>query len=208
MLYFRALEQGLAQMPEADPLVRAALDKELHEVGLMAMHQQLKGCDPVAAARIHPNDPQRILRALEVYRLSGKPISQLQQEAMTPFPYPLLRLVRAPLDRTLLRQRIADRFQLMLKQGFEEEVRALWARGNLNADLPAMRSVGYRQMLMYLCGEVDYQRMTELAITATRQLAKRQMTWLRGYGDLNWLSEETDLLPQVLKRIETAQTLG
>ncbi len=206
MLYFRALEQGLAEMPEADPVMRAQLERELDILGLAVLHQRLQACDPVAAARIHPNDPQRILRALEVYELSGKPISQLQQEAAASFPYPLLQLVRAPLDRDLLRQRIADRFHQMLDQGFEKEVRTLWMRGDLHTDLPSMRSVGYRQMLMYLRGEVTHGRMAELAITATRQLAKRQMTWLRGHKGLHWLNEETDLLGQVLKLMESGPT--
>jgi tRNA dimethylallyltransferase len=201
MLYFRALEFGLAELPEADAATRAALARELEQQGLPALHQRLRAVDPDAATRIHPNDPQRILRALEVHALTGQPLSRLQRPVAGAFPYPLLKLALAPHGREVLRARIALRFRRMLEQGFEDEVRRLWARGDLSEGLPALRCVGYRQMLGYLRGELDRARMEELAVTATRQLAKRQMTWLRSYPGLRWLDGE-DPLRQALEWLD------
>lgn len=206
MLYFRALEFGLAEMPQADESVREQITSEADARGWGIMHEHLRKVDPAAARRIHPNDPQRILRALEVYRLTGLPMSQLQQQTETDLPYNLVKLVRAPADRELLRERIAVRFMQMLDLGFEQEVRDLWARGDLTADMPSMRAVGYRQMLMYIRGEVDYDRMVELAVTATRQLAKRQMTWLRSYPGLCRLEGSEDIVDQALKIIDAGLT--
>lgn len=200
MLYYRALQQGLADMPDADPEVRARLEEEMRRAGLAALHARLAEVDPVAAGRIHPNDPQRTLRALEVWELTGEPLSQLQAKAARDaLPYRVLKLARAPRERAVLRERIARRFQAMLAQGFEDEVRTLLARGDLSPDLPSMRSVGYRQMLEYLRGEVDHSQMTERAIAATRQLAKRQMTWLRSEADLHWLFDDGEPLAEALR---------
>jgi len=202
MLYFRALEFGLARLPEADPAVRERLSAEGSRLGWPALHRRLAGIDPEAAQRIHPNDPQRLLRALEVFELSGVPLSRLQRETSADLPFRPLKLALAPLDREDLRERIAERFQAMLRAGFEGEVRRLWARGDLSPDLPSLRAVGYRQMLMYLRGEVDYDRMVELAVNSTRQLAKRQMTWLRSYPGIHWLDGTADVLAQVLGLVD------
>jgi tRNA dimethylallyltransferase len=203
MLYFRALEQGLSDLPKADPAVRARLEQELVTQGLGRLHRRLQECDPVAAERIHANDPQRTLRALEVIELTGRPLSELQaQDVGEPMPYRVLKLVRAPRERAVLHQRIEARFIHMLDAGFEQEVRALLARGDLSPELPAMRSVGYRQMLNYLLGACSREEMVERAIIATRQLAKRQFTWLRADPHCHWLDEEEDLLQQAVSLIQ------
>ncbi|MEJ2454964.1 MAG: tRNA (adenosine(37)-N6)-dimethylallyltransferase MiaA [Candidatus Thiodiazotropha sp.] len=204
MLYFRALEHGLADLPKADPAIRARLEHELTAVGLARLHQRLRELDPVAAGRIHANDPQRTLRALEVIEITGRPLSELQAaDAGEVLPYRLLKLVRAPQDRGLLHQRIETRFLEMLKSGFEEEVRGLLRRGGLSPQLPAMRSVGYRQMLNYLLGGCSREEMVERGIIATRQLAKRQFTWLRADVDCHWLDEAGDVLQQAGVLIES-----
>ena len=203
MLYFQALQYGLSELPVADPEVRARLDRFQKEQGLAVLHKKLSELDVVAAARIHPNDSQRIKRALEVFELTGKPISQQQdRRGQQALPYRLLKLSLAPHDRAILHQRIEQRFHTMLQLGFEAEVRELVKRQALSVDLPSMRSVGYRQMLSYIHGEYSYQEMTERAIVATRQLAKRQFTWLRAEKQLHWLKEERDLCTQALKLID------
>lgn len=179
MLYFNALSSGLAVLPAANPELRRRLDQELASLGKEALHQRLAAIDPKAAARIHPNDPQRVQRALEVYELSGQPLSDFFADTGPAIPYRILKLVVAPSDRAILHGIIAERFHQMLAQGLVEEVRALYQRGDLNAALPALRAVGYRQVWAYLHGDTDWQTMTEQAIAATRQLAKRQFTWLR-----------------------------
>lgn len=206
MLYFRALEQGLSMLPAADPGIRADLEQEAARVGWVGMHRRLAEVDPEAAARIHPNDPQRIQRALEVYRLTGKPLSRLQgRRRVHPFPYLLVKLARAPRERSLLHRRIELRFQRMLEQGFEQEVRQLLARGDLSPEMPSMRLVGYRQMVKYLLGEWERENMIEKGVVATRQLAKRQFTWLRSEPDLHWLDEEAgNISLQALKIIHSA----
>ena len=187
MLYFRALESGLAELPAADPAVRRTLAEELEAHGLAALHARLSDVDPASAARIHPNDPQRILRALEVFQLTGKPLSDWHRSGTaTDFPYRVLKLVLATADREQLRERIARRFHAMLAAGLEDEVRALLECG-LSPDLPSMRAVGYRQVAEYLRGGSDRDAMIRKAIYATRQLAKRQMTWLRREQDAVWL---------------------
>ncbi len=210
MLYFRALEFGLSRLPEADPAIRAELEREAAESGWDEMHARLQVVDPISASRIHPNDPQRIQRALEVYRLTGEPLSRLQGHAgQRSLPYHLVKLARVPKERAVLHQRIADRFNAMLSQGFEDEVRTLLQRSDLRPEMPALRSVGYRQMIRYLQGEWDRQTMIERGIIATRQLAKRQFTWLRSYLDVHWLDEEAgDILPQALKIIRAGLNLG
>jgi len=191
-LYFRALEHGLSDMPAADPEIRARLEAEAQRDGWESLHTRLAGIDPVAAARIHATDPQRIQRALEVYEISGLPISEFHaQGRSSDLPYRLLKLALVPDDRTLLHQRIESRFRAMLDAGLVDEVRRLYERGDLAPELPAMRAVGYRQIWSYLAGKTGYDEMVEQAIVATRQYAKRQLTWLRGEeGMLSYISED------------------
>lgn len=205
-LYFRALLDGLSAMPEADPAIRAQLDAEGAERGWAALHAELATVDPVAAARIHATDPQRIRRALEVYRVSGRPISAWQRDAAAGprFPCRVLRLAIAPVDRAVLHARIERRFDAMLADGFLDEVRALRALPALREhaaplDLPALRAVGYRQAWEHLDGATDAATFRDRGIAATRQLAKRQLTWLRGLPELRLLDPEKDL-----KRLENA----
>lgn len=187
MLYFRSLQRGLSELPSADPEVRAALDEEARTKGWAALHARLAQVDPAAAARIHPNDPQRIQRALEVYELAGRPLTELCAEsAGEPFAYRALKVVIAPADRQVLRARIALRFQRMLERGLLDEVTRLYRRGDLGLDKPSIRAVGYRQVWEYLDGRVSYEQMVERAVTATRQLAKRQLTWLRAEENAVW----------------------
>ena len=192
MLYYKALLEGLSPLPAADPLIRQAIETEAEQIGWDALHAQLQQIDPVSAMRIHPNDPQRLSRALEVYRISGKTLTELTQTKGEQLPYRTLQFAIAPTDRELLRQRIAERYKLMLSQGFEQEVRALYQRGDLNADLPSIRCVGYRQMWEYLDGQISYDEMVYRGIVATCQLAKRQMTWLRGWQNVTWLETGAD----------------
>ncbi len=201
MLYFSALTQGLAQLPQADPEIRQRLDQELAACGKEAMHARLAQIDPVAAARIHVNDPQRVQRALEVYEISGQSLSSLfQTDAADELPYRYLKMIIAPAQRATLHAKIAERFRQMLAQGFLDEVEALRARGDLHEGLPSIRCVGYRQAWSYLNGEYDYDTMVEKAIAATRQLAKRQFTWLRKEHDaLPLLSDGPDVLGQALR---------
>jgi tRNA dimethylallyltransferase len=187
MLYYKALLEGLSPLPAADQIIRQAIETEAEQIGWDALHAQLQLIDPVSAARIHPNDPQRLSRALEVYRISGKTLTELTQTKGEQLPYRTLQFAIAPTDRELLRQRIAERYKLMLSQGFEQEVRALYQRGDLHADLPSIRCVGYRQMWEYLEGKMSYDEMVYRGIVATCQLAKRQMTWLRGWENVTWL---------------------
>ncbi|MES9960482.1 MAG: tRNA (adenosine(37)-N6)-dimethylallyltransferase MiaA [Sedimenticola sp.] len=205
MLYFRALQYGLSELPAANAAVRARLEQDAALHGWQGMHERLAAVDPAAASRIHPNDPQRIQRALEVYEITGKSLTELQdRDGEQKLPYRLVKLVRAPREREVLHQRIADRFHKMLAQGFEEEVRGLLQQGSLVPDMPSMRSVGYRQMLKYLLGEWDRETMIEKGIVATRQLAKRQFTWLRADTEAHWLDEEAgDVLGQALKIIRS-----
>lgn len=185
MLYFRALLEGLSDLPESDETIRKQIEQQASEEGWEKMHQRLVEVDPDAAARIHPNDPQRISRALEVYEMTGKPMSQLQKEKRSePLPYEVLKLALIPSDRAVLHQRIEKRFGQMLEQGLIEEVKSLKNRGDLHEDLPAIRAVGYRQVWDYLESRLDYTEMQERGIIATRQLAKRQLTWLRSEKDL------------------------
>lgn len=192
-LYFRALLDGLSAMPEADPALREAIQAEIAEHGLASAHAELARVDPVAAARIQPTDPQRIVRALEVHRLTGRPITAWQAEAeRRPFPFRVLRLVLAPADRAVLHARIALRFDQMLADGFLDEVRRLRADPRLHPGLPAIRAVGYRQAWMHLDGETDAATFRDQAIAATRQLAKRQLTWLRADPALRWFDPATE----------------
>lgn len=192
MLYFRSLQYGLSDLPSADPEVRARLDAWARREGWGALHDRLREIDPPAAERIHPNDPQRLQRALEVYELTGRPMSSFHQAGRAgDFAYRLLKLGLVPGDRALLHRRIAVRFESMLAAGLVDEVKALRARGDLDIGLPSMRSVGYRQVWDYLDGNYDYDTMVRKGIAATRQLAKRQLTWLRSERQLERLTIET-----------------
>ncbi|MDP5293752.1 tRNA (adenosine(37)-N6)-dimethylallyltransferase MiaA [Oceanimonas sp. CHS3-5] len=206
MLYFKALLEGLSPLPPADQQVRAGIEREAAERGWQALHDELAGLDPVAAARIHPNDPQRLSRALEVFRISGKTLTELTESKGDPLPYKVLQFAIAPAERAGLHQRIAERFHIMLEQGFEREVEALYRRGNLHPDLPSIRCVGYRQMWDYLAGNVGYDEMVQRGIAATRQLAKRQLTWLRGWPGLTWLdTDDKDAGRQLVERVQQAR---
>ena len=187
MLYFRALQQGIARLPDADPQIRASLDNEARTRGWEYLHRRLAQIDPVSARRIHPNDPQRIQRALEVYEVTGKSLTVLWQEQRAEaLAYRRVKIALMPPDRTDLRRLIAHRFDAMLDQGLVEEVEALYRRTDLSPELPAIRAVGYRQVWAMLAGEYDCKTMREKAIIATAQLAKRQMTWLRKEPDCNF----------------------
>jgi tRNA dimethylallyltransferase len=201
LLYFRALERGLSAMPPADPGVRARLDAEARRIGLDGLHARLRQIDPIAAARIHAHDPQRIQRALEVYDLTGQPLSEFHEQGReAEFPYRLTRLIVAPRDRLLLQARIERRFRDMLAAGLVDEVRALYERGDLSAELPALRAVGYRQVWAFLAGCTSYEDMVKQAIVATRRYAKRQMTWLRGEIDAKWFVAEDPGVAEQLRR--------
>ena len=201
MLYFKALLEGLSPLPSANPEIREQIEQTAREQGWDALHRQLCDIDPIAGARIHPNDPQRLSRALEVFFISGKTLTELTKTAGEALPYDVVQFAIAPASRELLHQRIALRFEQMLASGFEAEARALFARGDLHTDLPSIRCVGYRQMWSYLAGEISYDDMVYRGICATRQLAKRQITWLRGWQNVHWLdSEQPELaLNQVLQ---------
>ncbi len=180
MLYFRSLRQGLAPMPSADAALRQRLQAALENEGAQALHQRLATVDPQAAARIHPNDPQRLLRALEVYEATGQPISQWQRHAPSPPKGWRFRVaVVSPAERAWLHQRIEQRIDSMLAQGLVDEVTRLKADPRMHLELPSMRAVGYRQVWQHLQGELDAQEMRQRLLYATRQLAKRQWTWLR-----------------------------
>ena len=193
MLYFKALLEGLSPLPPADPEVRAQIEKQAQELGWETLHRQLQQVDPVSAARIHPNDPQRLSRALEVFLISGKTLTELTKISGETLPYNVQQFAIAPATREQLHQRIALRFEQMMAAGFEAEARALFERGDLHTDLPSVRCVGYRQMWSYLEGEIGYDEMVYRGICATRQLAKRQMTWLRGWESVHWLDSDEPL---------------
>ncbi|WP_168386356.1 tRNA (adenosine(37)-N6)-dimethylallyltransferase MiaA [Erwinia amylovora] len=190
MLYYKALLEGLSPLPSADPEVRQRIEQMAREAGWQALHRQLCDIDPVAAHRIHPNDPQRLSRALEVFFISGKTLTELIKTSGEALPYDVSQFAIAPASRELIHQRIEQRFHQMLASGFEAEARALFARGDLHTEMPSIRCVGYRQMWSYLSGEINYDDMIYRGVCATRQLAKRQMTWLRGWKDVHWLDSE------------------
>ena len=211
MMYFRLLRDGMASMPDADPEVRAAIEAQARVEGWAAVHAELGKVDPQAAARIHPNDPQRLQRALEVYRVSGKTLSALHAEEAVE----RLRSNKSGLDLTffaiqgvergVLHKRIKTRFIQMLEDGLVDEVRAFYERGDLSLSLPSMRSVGYKQVWQHLEGELKYEELVDRGIIATRQLAKRQITWLRSWDDLHSLpSSIQDSLHKLLKIVVSA----
>ncbi|KMT64411.1 tRNA (adenosine(37)-N6)-dimethylallyltransferase MiaA [Catenovulum maritimum] len=203
MMYFNALLNGLSKLPAADEQVRAELAKEAEQVGWDGLHKELAKVDPVAAARIHKNDPQRINRALEVFRITGQTLTELTAQEDEKFPFKVQQFAIAPADRAILHSRIEKRFLQMLDNGFEQEVKKLYARGDLHPDLPSIRCVGYRQMWDFLENKIDYDEMVFRGIVATRQLAKRQLTWLRGWEDVVWLdSEQSLLIDQAISHIQ------
>ncbi|GMR08819.1 MAG: tRNA (adenosine(37)-N6)-dimethylallyltransferase MiaA [Gammaproteobacteria bacterium] len=221
MMYFRALMLGLSEMPSADAGIRARLQAEAREQGWQVLHERLADIDPEAAGRIHPNDPQRICRALEVYELTGMPISELQTiKPQNPSPYEFIPVALMPTDRGWLHQRIAERFKNMLEQGFVDEVKNLYERNDLHEDLPAIRQVGYRQVWEHLQGKLSYKDMQERGIIATRQFARRQLTWLNSnLGSAGKSIEQTqalvffpvpdtDIGPKVLKYLAEHPILG
>lgn len=183
MMYFNALQQGMNELPMANDRIRDNLNNRLQQEGLAGLYAELERIDPASAARIKPGDPQRILRALEVYQITGKPLSLLTQSENGKPDISFQRVILDVADRKLLHHRIEQRFHQMLEQGFEQEVELLYQRGDLNLQMPSIRCVGYRQMWLYLQGEYSYQSMVDKSIVATRQLAKRQLTWLRKYNE-------------------------
>ena len=195
------LRDGAAELPSSVPEVRERLLAEGQAQGWPAMHEKLAQIDPDSAARLKPMDSQRIQRALEVYEVSGKTLSQYWAEQQTePLPYHVVNLAVCPEERKVLHQRIALRYRQMLAMGFIDEVKALYNRGDLNINMPSVRCVGYRQVWDWLDGKYDYDEMVERGIIATRQLAKRQITWLRSWPDLHWLrTDDPDLLQSALK---------
>ena len=210
MLYFKVLREGIAPLPSGNPELREKIEAQAAAIGWDVLHQKLQQFDPVAAEKIHPNNPQRLMRALEVYELTGVPLGehwrrQAEQKGADAeeFPYRLHSFAVAPQDRALLHERIERRFHLMLEQGLVEEVAKFYQRGNLTADLPSIRAVGYRQVWRYLEGTISYDEMVHEGIVATRQLAKRQMTWLRKWKDLVWLeSSAANLSADILKKLD------
>jgi tRNA dimethylallyltransferase len=206
MLYFRALLHGLDDLPQADAALRRQLEADAAQRGWPALHGELAQIDPVTAARLAPNDAQRIGRALEIFRLSGQPMSALLARAQSPLPYRLLQLALIPSDRAVLHQRIATRFDAMLADGLIDELASLCKTHALNAAMPSMRAVGYRQAWAYLDGKIDRHALREQGIAATRQLAKRQLTWLRSWPDavtLDCLADtlETEALAHVRQHL-------
>ena len=193
MLYFKFLLEGSAKLPMADESVREKIEALVAEHGKQHIHKLLSEVDPESAARLNPNDPQRVQRAYEVFLISGKTLTQhwAEQEEQ-PLPYRVLQFAIAPEERKVLHDRIELRFEQMIKDGFVEEVKALHDRGDLHEDLPSIRAVGYRQVWDYLEGQLDHDEMIYRGVVATRQLAKRQMTWLRSWEDLHWLDSLDD----------------
>jgi tRNA dimethylallyltransferase len=206
MLYFHALSFGIADLPEGNAEVRAEIEREAAKSGWAALHRELGGVDPAAAARIHVNDPQRIQRALEVYRLTGDTITRLQQKRVSVFAdVDVAEFAIAPLERSDLHTRIERRFNAMLDAGLLAEVRSLFERGDLTAEHPSMRAVGYRQLWRYFAGQCELDEAIEQAIAATRQLGKRQLTWLRRRERARWLDS---LHPEVARNIIAALLEG
>lgn len=228
MMYFKALKDGFADVPEGDAEIRLRLQQRAERDGWDSLYRQLRQVDPEAAAGMHPNNHQRLLRALEVYQLTGRPLSahwassgrwesapgrtgglRLDSSCSSGLPYDVLELALVPGSRALLHRRIEARFAMMLNRGLIDEVRQLKARGDLSLELPAMRCVGYRQVWEYLDGNFNRQELVQRGVAATRQLAKRQLTWLRRWNEAYQIDpENTDLCRNVLKLIESRTTLG
>lgn len=205
MLYFKALQEGLSALPSSDQNIRAELEQQTVEKGLEYMHQRLAEVDPESAERIHKNDPQRIQRALEVYQITGEPMSVLwKQQKAHRLPYRLLKIILFPEDRSVLHQRIESRFKKMLENGFIDEVEDLKKYQHVDMDWPSMRSVGYRQVLEYLEGQYGYDELVNRGIYATRQLAKRQITWLRKEENGNFYDPVTLKLEELLQNVKNS----
>jgi len=202
-LYFRSLQYGWSDLPPANPHIRQQLKQEAEQLGWPSLHRRLAILDPKAAQRIHPHDPQRIQRALEVYEITKQPLTTWNNQTSAGYLSPV-KIVLAPAQRSILHARITQRFQTMLTHGFIEEVNQLFKRGDLNLEVPALRAVGYRQVWRYLAGELDYSGLVQQGIAATRQLAKRQLTWLRADTQTLWFdSQAVDISQQVLRYLET-----
>lgn len=207
MLYYKALLAGLSELPAANPQIRADIQAQADALGWDLLHARLEHIDPVSAARIHPNDPQRLMRALEVFAVSGQTLTELTQEQKPGLELPSWQIAVAPSDRKVLHQRIELRFDQMLAQGFRTEVEQLYAREDLHINLPAIRCVGYRQMWQFLNGELTFEAMRERGIIATRQLAKRQITWLRSWPSLTWLDPtEGQLVTRAMAALQQPPT--
>jgi tRNA dimethylallyltransferase len=191
MLYFKVLLEGISPVPTSVPLIRQEIEEEAKSRGWESLHDELSLFDPAAAARLHVNDAQRVCRAIEVYRITGQSLTELTKQKGEPLPYDVAQFALVP-TKAILDERIERRFQLMLDAGFEAEVHALYARDDLNLDLPSMRCVGYRQMWEYIAGQIDREEMIFRGVVATRQLAKRQMTWLKNWNDLTLLGSKQD----------------
>lgn len=205
MLYYKSLLDGLSPLPSADPKIRAQIEAKAEQIGWSGLHQILNQIDPIAAERINPNDSQRINRALEVFYISGKTMTELTASQGEGIPYDIIQFAIAPQDRAVLHQRIEQRFHKMIDLGFEQEVRKLYERGDLSVDLPSIRCVGYRQMWEYLAGQISLDEAIFKGICATRQLAKRQITWLRGWtSELEWL-DSLDPQASYAKMIEKVE---
>jgi len=205
MLYFRALTQGLADLPEANLAVRAELDARGSQLGWPALHAELQQIDSQSAARILPNDAQRIQRALEVHRLTGRTLTELHSLTVRQtLNDDVLALAWAPADRAALYDQIQIRFERMLAMGFLDEVRRLYERGDLTPELPAVRAVGYRQLWGHLAGEYDIAEAIRLSVTATRQLARRQLIWLRAMAEIEWIdSLDSAAIDRIKAHIQT-----
>lgn len=198
MLYFHALQTGLSQLPSADEKIRQQIFEEAQAKGWPFLHDQLQKVDPQLASRIHPHDAQRISRGLEVFQLTGIALSQWQDKKQKSEDFKFYNFAIAPEDRSILHKRIETRFKEMLEKGFIEEVEKLYKRDDLSLSSPSMKSVGYRQVWQYLAGNLTHVEMVEKGIIATRQLAKRQLTWLRGWKDLEWTRNFNELREKLL----------
>ena len=200
MLYFKALVEGLNELPEADPMIRLVIDTMAQESGWAGVHRKLMEVDPATATRLNPADTQRVQRALEIYYITGKTMAELlQKPRYVYFPYSPIRIALAPEDRALLHARIEARFEEMLQRGLVSEVERLRDEYGLEATMPAMRCVGYRQALQHLAGDLDAAALRDHGVAATRQLAKRQLTWLRAMDDVTVFDcFADDLAPRVL----------
>lgn len=206
MLYYKALLEGLSPLPSADEKVRSEIEEKAALIGWGELHQELSKIDPISAQRINPNDSQRINRALEVFYLTGKTLTELTAQKGEALPYDILQFAIAPEQREVLHLRIEQRFHKMIELGFQQEVEKLYRRPDLNENLPSIRCVGYRQMWEYLRGDYDHDEMVFRGICATRQLAKRQITWLRGWtSPIQWLDslQPAQALEKVLTSVST-----
>ena len=206
MLYYKALLEGLSPLPSADEKVRSEIEAKAALIGWAGLHQELCKIDPISAQRINPNDSQRINRALEVFYLTGKTLTELTAQKGEALPYDILQFAIAPEQREVLHLRIEQRFHKMIELGFQQEVEKLYRRPDLNENLPSIRCVGYRQMWEYLRGDYDHDEMVFRGICATRQLAKRQITWLRGWtSPIQWLDslQPAQALEKVLTSVST-----